>query len=60
MQRTLPGGSPAEVEREAEALVQAFARPAGGFIAQIVRWHRPEFPAANVQASVRAFNRHRH
>jgi hypothetical protein len=59
MQRTLPSGTPAAVEQEAEALEQAFARPAGGFIVQVVRWHRPEFPAANVQASVRAFNRHR-
>jgi len=59
MQRTLPGGTPAEVARDAEALVRAFSRPEGGFIAQVVRWHRPEFPAANVQASVRAFSRHR-
>lgn len=57
MQRTLPSGTPADVEQEAEALARAFATPAGGFIAQVVRWHRPEYPAANVQASVQAFNR---
>ena len=59
MQRTLAGGTPAAVERDAQRLVEAFHTPAGGLIAQVVRWHRPEFPRENVLASVRAFNRYR-
>ena len=59
MQTSLAIGTPEAVAREAEELVKAFHSPQGGFIAQVVRWHRPEFPAANVAASVEAFNRHR-
>jgi hypothetical protein len=59
MQHTLAGGTPQAVEEEAARFVNAFSSPAGGFIAQVVRWHRPQFPLANVQASVRAFNRYR-
>jgi uroporphyrinogen decarboxylase len=59
MQTTLALGSPEAVAREADELVKAFHTPQGGFIAQATRWHRPEFPAANVQASVQAFNRYR-
>ncbi len=59
MQHTLAGGTPQTVEDEARRLVEAFSTPRGGFIAQVVRWHRPEFPATNVEASVKAFNRYR-
>ena len=59
MKRTLAAGTPAAVREEADRLVDAFSGRAGGFIAQVVRWHRPQFPAANVQASVDAFNRYR-
>jgi hypothetical protein len=40
-------------------LLGAFHTPQGGFIAQVVRWHRPEYPAANVRASTPAFNGYR-
>ncbi len=56
MQTSLAVGTPQDVTREAEELVRAFHGTEGGFIAQVVRWHRPEFPAANVAASVAAFN----
>jgi uroporphyrinogen-III decarboxylase len=59
MQTSLAVGSPQDVAREADELVKAFHTPQGGFIAQVVRWHRPEYPAANVQASVKAFNAYR-
>jgi len=59
MQTTLASGSPEQVRRDAQDLVEAFATREGGFICQVVRWHRPEYPAANVQASVEAFNRYR-
>lgn len=59
MQRTLPSGTPEQVEAEARRLVESFSTKDGGFIAQVVRWHRPEFPADNVAASVRAFNEYR-
>ncbi len=56
MQTSLAVGTPQDVAREVEELVRAFHGADGGFIAQVVRWHRPEFPAANVAASVAAFN----
>ena len=59
MQSTLAVGSPQEVEEDAVELVQALHAPEGGFISQVVRWHRPEYPSANVLASVEAFNRYR-
>jgi uroporphyrinogen decarboxylase len=59
MQRTLARGTPEAVEKEAADLVENLHTREGGFISQIVRWHRPEYPAANVAASVRAFNRYR-
>ena len=59
MQRTLPMGTPEEVRREAHELVEAFQTPEGGFICEVVRWHRPSYPEENVLASVQAFNEHR-
>ena len=59
MQHTLPNGSPQEVEQEADKLVEAFNAPNGGFMCTVVHWHRPAYPAPNVLASVRGFNRYR-
>ena len=59
MQTKLPSGTPAQVAQDAAELVDAFRGPDGGFICEVVRWHRPEFPAANVLASAQAFNRYR-
>jgi uroporphyrinogen decarboxylase len=59
MQHTLPNGTPEEIEQETAKLVDAFRSPNGGFICTVVRWHRPEYPAEKVLASVRGFNRYR-
>jgi len=59
MMETLARGTPEAVAREAEELVRLFHSARGGFIAVVLRWHRPEYPAANVRASIDAFNRHR-
>jgi len=59
MQTTLPRGTPEDVEREADELVRALGSPEGGLMCMVLRWHRPEFPAPNVLASARAFNRYR-
>jgi len=60
MRSTLATGTPKQVAKEVDDLVAALRTEQGGLIGQVVRWHRPEFPAANVAASVRAFNRYRH
>jgi uroporphyrinogen decarboxylase len=59
MQRTLPLGTPDEVEKEAQELVNNLNTPDGGFICEVVRWYRPSYRDENVLASVRAFNRFR-
>lgn len=59
MMTTLAKGAPEDVRREADELVRKLSTPEGGFMGLVLRWHRPEYPAANVRASVEAFNRHR-
>ncbi len=59
MRETLAGGSPEEVRKEADKLVERLNSPEGGFICNVLRWHRPEYPEANVLAQVEAFNRYR-
>ncbi len=59
MKKTLATGSPEEVRREAEELVETLHSPEGGFICVVLRWHRPEYPSENVLAQVKAFNRYR-
>lgn len=59
MQSTLALGSPAQVEKDAVELVENLNTPEGGFICEVVRWHRPEYPSANVIASAKAFNKYR-
>jgi hypothetical protein len=59
MQTTLPLGTPEEVSKEAHELVSAFNTPDGGFICEVVRWHRPSYPEKNVLASAHAFNEYR-
>ena len=56
MLTTLATGTPDDVRREAHALQERFGRRNGGLILLSFRWHRPEYPAANVAASVEAFN----
>ncbi len=59
MQTTLPRGTPEAVEREVDELVESLGSPDGGLMCYVLRWHRPEFPSANVLASARAFNKYR-
>ena len=59
MKKTLATGSPEEVRREAEKLVESLHSSEGGFICVVLRWHRPEYPSENVLAQVKAFNRYR-
>lgn len=56
---TLASGSPEDVEKEADMLVETFNSPSGGFVCEVVRWHRPAYPEKNVLASVKAFNKYR-
>ncbi|MEN6641197.1 MAG: uroporphyrinogen decarboxylase family protein [Armatimonadia bacterium] len=50
MMTTLASGSPAACAAEARKLVETFHTPEGGFIGISLRWHRPEYPEANVAA----------
>ncbi len=59
MQCTLPSKSSQQVGQEAHELVANFNTPQGGFICEVVRWHRPSYPQSNVLASVEAFNKYR-
>jgi uroporphyrinogen decarboxylase len=59
MQTTLPMGTPEEVMQDARELVETLNSPQGGFICEVVRFHRPEYPAQNVLASAKGFNEYR-
>jgi len=59
MQSTLALGSPEEVEKDAVELVENLNTSEGGFICEVIRWYRPEYPLANVLASAKAFNKYR-
>jgi len=55
MMTTLATGTPAQCAEEVRRLVRALNTPEGGFIGVSLRWHRPEYPAANVRAVAEAF-----
>ncbi len=55
----LPCKSPEEVEKFAVKLVNELNNKNGGFICEVVKWYRPEFPMENILASVKGFNRFR-
>jgi len=59
MLTTLATGTPDEVRREARELIETLGSRNGGFVALTLKWVRPEYPAANVAASVEAFNEFR-
>ena len=59
MLTTLASGTPEKVEREAQEITEALNSKNGGFVCEVVRWHRPEFNPENVSASVRGFNKYR-
>jgi uroporphyrinogen-III decarboxylase len=59
MLTTLASGTPEQVEKEAEDMVQSLNSKNGGFICEVVRWYRPEYKDENVMASVKGFNKFR-
>lgn len=59
MMTTLASGTPDECRAEARKLVETLHTPEGGFMGISLRWHRPEYPAANVAAVADAFNEYR-
>jgi hypothetical protein len=59
MMTTLASGTPEECRAEARKLVRTLHTPEGGFMGISLRWHRPEYPAANVAAVAEAFNEYR-
>ena len=59
MQHTLPRSTPEEIEQETTRLYEAFNTPDGGFMSTVVRWHRPQYAADAVAASVKGFNKFR-
>jgi len=59
MREILAQGTPEEVRREAGEVVKKLNSAQGGFICNVLRWHRPEFLQANVLAQVEAFNQYR-
>ncbi|MCM8822405.1 MAG: hypothetical protein NC831_06285 [Candidatus Omnitrophica bacterium] len=59
MMSTLACGTPEDVEKEAEILVGNLNSKKGGFICNVLRWHRPQYPVKNVIASVETFNKYR-
>ncbi|MES0341768.1 MAG: uroporphyrinogen decarboxylase family protein [Candidatus Humimicrobiaceae bacterium] len=56
---TLASGTPEEVEKEADVLAENFHTPNGGFVCEVVKWHRPAYPDSTVNASIKAFNKYR-
>lgn len=59
MMTTLATGTPEQCAAEARRLVETLHTPQGGFIGISLRWHRPEYPFANVQAVAQAFAEYR-
>lgn len=57
MMSTLARGTPEACRAEARRLVETFHTAAGGFMGISLRWHRPEYPAANVAAVADEFVR---
>jgi len=59
MQNTLAIKKPFEIKREVDEIVKNFHSKKGGFICEVLRWNKPEFPEKNVLASIEAFNKYR-
>ena len=59
MMSTLAYGTPEDVKKEAETLVENLNAKQGGFICNVMRWYRPSYPEKNVLASVEVFNKYR-
>lgn len=59
MMQTLATGTPDEIEREVDALVNKINTPKGGLVFQALRWHRPTYDPVRVQAQIKAMNKYR-
>ncbi len=59
MMSTLASGTPEACRAEARRLRETFHTPAGGFMGISLRWHRPEYPSANVHAVAEVFANYR-
>jgi uroporphyrinogen-III decarboxylase len=59
MQSTLAIKEPFEIKKEIDEIVKNFYGKQGGFICEVLRWNRPEFPEIKVLASAEAFNKYR-
>ncbi|MGC8976479.1 MAG: uroporphyrinogen decarboxylase family protein [Candidatus Ratteibacteria bacterium] len=59
MMSTLAYGTPEDVKNQAEELVENLNSSSGGFICNVLRWHRPTYPEKNVISSVETFNKYR-
>lgn len=53
MMTTLASGTPEQCAAEAQQLAETLHTPEGGFIGISLRWHRPQYPQANVEAVAR-------
>ena len=59
MMDTLVRGTAAQIQAEVDRYVEYFHTAKGGLIFQALRWHRPEYDPARVEAQIAAMNRHR-
>ena len=59
MKCVLATGTPEDVEKEARRMVGTLNTPQGGFICNVLRWYRPQYPEENVLSQVRTFNQYR-
>ena len=59
MQKTLVKGTPNEIWKQAEELVNTLGSRNGGFIALVYSWPVLKIPEENIKASVQAFNYYR-
>jgi len=59
MMTTLATGTPDDCRAEVRKLVETLATPEGGFAGISLRWHRPEYPSANVRVVAEALNEYR-
>lgn len=59
MSITLDVGTTDEVMQDAIEKVERLNSPEGGYISEVLKWHRPEYPEKNYLAAVKAFNKYR-
>jgi len=57
MKETLAKGSPEDVKKEVNKLVEELNSDEGGFMFIALKWYRPSYPYENVIASIQEFNK---